>query len=537
MSLNAKIKIFFLFVICQSHLVHGQINSILKDKDKSKEIQSEFLRFMGVGDKAFEAGNYPKALEYYTRAELLSEKNDYEEGNIISKFNIAKVYSEIHTFGDALKYYNEALDIVRDNPKEEVKSLTILSNIGNLYSSEGDHLTALEYYEKVHLKAKQIKSDYNIVLSAINISDVYIKLGNYQLARKYLDQLQSVDMRNDWRQTMNVNYAEAYFKEGKIKEAEKIMSRVWGNVDNANENHCFLCVVKLLSEINSANGKIGSAIKFAKEGLKNSRSLKDHAEMYELLADVYYKDSQYKVAFQYKDSLMRANDSLYKLANSSLYATHKIKLKIQDYKSEAKHNLDKRKSERNLFLLIIVLGIVLFYFIYRSLRNRIIKQKQESIIAGNKQKIYELELDKLTSDIAEKNRKLSAKALYLSGRNELIEEVINALEQVPEIQRANVNNHIKALRTHLKTDEEWDDFISYFEQVNPNFLKTLQSKHPQLNQADIRFICYLYMNLDLKEISSIFSITVEAARKRKQRIAKKIDIDIDLLNEYILKLT
>jgi len=27
-------------------------------------------------------------------------------------------------------------------------------------------------------------------------------------------------------------------------------------------------------------------------------------------------------------------------------------------------------------------------------------------------------------------------------------------------------------------DIEWDEFITYFEQVNPGFLKTLQARHP-----------------------------------------------------------
>ena len=78
-----------------------------------------------------------------------------------------------------------------------------------------------------------------------------------------------------------------------------------------------------------------------------------------------------------------------------------------------------------LFIFAVVFVLVVFWFIYRGLKNRITKQKQEKIIAENEKKILNLELNNLTNNIAEKNRKLSAKALYLSGRNELIEEVID----------------------------------------------------------------------------------------------------------------
>ncbi len=496
----------------------------------------EITQLIATGETAMTKGDYPKALQLFTKAELLAEANDMQRQLMLVKFDIGKVYGEIHSLGDALKYYNDALNIIMKYPDLEEKGVTISINIGGLYMDQGDYLMGLEYYQKSYAKAKKLKSEYNMVLSGINISDVYNTMGSHDLARKYLDEIKDLKMDNIAAQTWKINYAESYFKEGRLKEADKIMDQVWGNVDNTDENHCYICVVKLLSQISNAKGDVNEAIKYAKEGLKNARSVKDRAQMYDLLAGIHFENWQYEKAYLYKDTLSTLNDSLSKIVQSNLFATNKVRLKIQDYVSEARYNKERREDERNLFILIIVLGIILFYFIYRSQKNNIVKQKQQNIIAENKQKIYELELNKLSNDIAEKNRRLSAKALYLSGRNELIEEVINALDQIPEIQQASVHDHIRVLREHLRSDNEWGDFITYFEQVNPSFLRKLQEQHPQLNSADVRFICYLYMNLDLKEISSIFNITIEAARKRKQRVAKKMGIDIDMLNEYILKI-
>lgn len=163
------------------------------------------------------------------------------------------------------------------------------------------------------------------------------------------------------------------------------------------------------------------------------------------------------------------------------------------------------------------------------------KQRQERKLTESKQVITDLELDSLKNNIAEKNRKLSAKALYLSGRNELIEEVMNALANIPEVtSNKKIVEYMKTLKSYLRSDTEWDEFIAYFEQANPNFLKTLSSKHPQLNSADIRFICYVIMNLDIREISTIFNITINAATKRKRRIKEKMGIDKEnSLYEYL----
>ena len=259
--------------------------------------------------------------------------------------------------------------------------------------------------------------------------------------------------------------------------------------------------------------------------------------MYNQISKLYLLNHDYAIALQYKDSVIATKDSISGLINQEFFETTKIKLKVQRYENELKINNEKHSAERKIFIIAIAFTLLLFFFIYRTLKNRIVKQKQEKIITENQQKIFTLELENLKNNIAEKNRKLSAKALYLSGRNELIEEVVNALSQIPEVsQDKDASNYMKTLKNYVKTDSEWDDFISYFEKVNPAFLSTLKIKHPQLNAADIRFICYIYMNLDIKEISAIFSITTEAGKKRKQRIAKKMEIDADDLHEYILQL-
>ena len=188
-------------------------------QNSRQNILKEFEKLNKAGEKALLAGDYPKALEYFNKAELIAESNEQQDIEVIAKFNIARVYGDIHSLGDALKYYHDALDIARKNSELEVKSLTIMVNIGNLYIDEGDMQMALEYYQRTFEKAKKINSIYNIGLSAINISDVYNKLGNYNLSRKYLDEVKNLEMGNIAQQTWKINYAESYFGEGRLEEA------------------------------------------------------------------------------------------------------------------------------------------------------------------------------------------------------------------------------------------------------------------------------------------------------------------------------
>src|SRR5699024_3543963 len=146
--------------------------------------------------------------------------------------------------------------------------------------------------------------------------------------------------------------------------------------------------------------------------------------------------------------------------------------------------------------------------------------------------------ERLKNKIGEKNRQLSAKALYLSNRNEIISEIINSLTEISIVAKNQpVSNYIRTLKNYLRTDTEWDDFIKHFEKVNPEFLKALKHRHPKLSKKDIRFLCYVYMNLDTKEICAVFNITPNACRKRKRRLIEKLGLEEkENLYDYLLKI-
>jgi len=142
-----------------------------------------------------------------------------------------------------------------------------------------------------------------------------------------------------------------------------------------------------------------------------------------------------------------------------------------------------------------------------------------------------LEQERLKNEIEAKNRQLASKALSISSRNELIEDIIDALSRESEISgNENLKKRIFELKNHLKKESEWDEFFTHFEEVNHGFLNSLKENNPELTSNDVRYLSYVYMNLSTKEISSLLNITAEACRKRKERIIKKMNLkeDIDL---------
>lgn len=500
----------------------------------------ECKQLLSDGDKFLEAKQFQKALESYIKAEVLAEKNQLEDQLFITKQSVGSAYESLSNFGEALLYFTEAYKIAVKNPKSQKDVAIILNNVGVLYHKEENYKEALSYYKRAYEIAHKENFKNNEAHYAINLAAVSNEIGNYKESINYLEKVKNEPKTQEMEEAWKICYAESLILKGQINEAKKIVDKLFVEIKDRKNYRNNIDVSILLAKIYNKQNQLDLGIKSANKGLKYNETmgmLHWNIPLYDQLSDLYFKKGDYKTGRMYLDSISKTKDSIAKLVKLQLYESNKIKFDIQEYQNELKRNKEKYEAERILFIIGIIFSLLLFFFIYRTLKNRIIKQKQEKIIAENEQKIISLEMDGLKNNIAEKNRKLSAKALYLSGRNELIEEVINSLNKIPEVsQNKEVSNYIKTLKEYLKTDAEWDDFIAYFEQVNHDFFRALKTKHPQLTPQDIRFLCYIYMNLDIKEISTIFSITSEAGRKRKQRIAKKMDIDIDDLHEYILKI-
>ena len=246
-----------------------------------------------------------------------------------------------------------------------------------------------------------------------------------------------------------------------------------------------------------------------------------------------------------------------------MFETNRVKFEIADYRRELQQSKELQQQERKTLYGLLGASLLIIFLIAWALYNSYIKNKQRKKLHQQNKEFIELELQKKESDnlllekqlhnkearalleqerlkneIENRNRKLAAKALQISGRNELIKEVINSLTDQSEIARnALLSNKIKELKKLLKNDAEWESFLTHFEEVNHGLLTKLRNNHPELTANDIRFLSYLYMDLSTKEIASLFNITVEAARKRKERISNKIGLeDSAMLYNYITTL-
>jgi len=521
-------------------------------------------KLIKIGYEAMDNANYPKALEYLTRAQLMAEKSNMYPQVFETRNNIGIIYFTLGEYGEALNYYLDAYTVAIKylEPKRE---MAVLNNIAVLYSVEGNYIKGEEYFKRAYDLAKKENDKLKIGHYAINMARVSNKTGKLEKGRSYLvEALKYLKGEKNLLLKSRITEAENLLLSGKTFEAKKILFALYPETKAEKLKEDYRELLSQLAQAYYIEKKTDSAIFYLKEGLGKDNDLESKILIYDKLSDMYADKKDFAIALQMKDSMVVSKDSLVKAKNLKLLENNKVKFDVLNYKKELNNKEALLRNERIVFFVAIFFVLVMLFFVYRLYRNRAVKLEQQKLISKREQEITSLELEneksahllvekqlkenetealleleKLKNEIEQKNRKLSARALYLSGRNEMIEVIVNSLSGLPEISKNNIlKTQIKTLKEHLKTDSEWDNFITHFEEVNQGLLHALKEKHPDLTSNDIRFICYVYMNLSSKEICSIFNITQEACRKRKERISKKMNLGDNVsLYEYLSKLT
>lgn len=491
--------------------------------------------------------NHEKSLETLTQVKSIAEKNNWQKQNFLAVNNIGANYYWMLDYGEALENYLEAYKIAVKDLDQNFEMI-VLNNIAILYSKEKKFEKAEGYFLNAYKLAEEGKDSTKIGLYAVNLATVANERNEPAKAENYLQTaFKNLDKNSPILAQAFVSKAQNLVLKNQLIQAKELIDSVLPSLSTPELSEPRISAQMLLSQIAEKQNQFLDAIELTKLARFDPQSsLEDKIEAYGKLSELNRKLNRNDLGFLYKDSVILAKDSLNVIKNGKQFENSRIKFEIQNYQKELSESQKRLKDERKIFYFIIGGIIVLIIILFWALRNYFLKMKQRKIIAERNQKIAELELEKqsrissietnkLKNEIETQNRKLATKALSYSARNELIENILVTLTQQSGFSQNNhLRKQIQELKMYLKKESDWDDFFMHFEAVNHGFIQNLKFKHPELNSNDVRYLSYVYMNLTTKEISSLLNITVEACRKRKERIIKKMDLDEEMDLYYYL---
>jgi class 3 adenylate cyclase/tetratricopeptide (TPR) repeat protein len=389
----------------RSYNVIGSIELIKHRLDRAKAAYTTALGFAtatgdlrtltsvhnNLGAMYYEESNYPEAKLHNTSAYELSIRTGNISGQATALNNLAMLSEAQGDYPLALKRYTESLDI---KMKCGSPTGTTLLNIGNVHQALSDAETAAEYYQMAIDTLSAAGDAFNLGDAYSDLAGIKVEAGDYAAGHYYYDMC--IQVSKELGSESLVVFALHQKGLAYLQQKEYALAK----------SHC-LQSVQMSRELND---------------------LEDLSRACKCLHETYRAEGDFKNALVYYEEFVQVTDSLSKLKNfdevTRLSIQHDYQLMaLKDSLSREEEkiktafayqsDLDRKKNERNLFIVLAVFVLVLAVV----LANRLwFSVKTKGIIQMERERSENLLLNILPSSVAaELKSKGSSEASHYEG--------------------------------------------------------------------------------------------------------------------------
>jgi ligand-binding sensor domain-containing protein/DNA-binding CsgD family transcriptional regulator len=144
--------------------------------------------------------------------------------------------------------------------------------------------------------------------------------------------------------------------------------------------------------------------------------------------------------------------------------------------------------------------------------------------ADHKRQILELQNEKLATEVDAKTSKLMFSAVQMAHKNEILTGIKQDLQHLNEGPETKMRQLVRKLDQELMSEDYWDEFNLYFNQINQDFARAILEQHPDLTQNDLRMCSLMRINLSTKEIASLLNISTRGVEKSRSRLKKRLGL-------------
>ncbi|MFC4479041.1 tetratricopeptide repeat protein [Flavobacterium chungangensis] len=448
--------------------------------------------------------NYSKYLYFYCQIDKLipivlktmDESNQIGPSEMILPEETFKFFGWImSTVEDksAISYYKKALQYMQ-NPSSE--SAGVLNAIGSSYFRNKDLSNAMYYFNNAEAMALKIGDSIRYAKILGDKALIYQEKGNLKDAVRFLKQ--------------DILYSQKFKIEKNEMYASIILAKILLKLKDTAE----------LEEILEKAGKIASSKSYYRSSLKEVIELK--------LIVLGGKDPQKELLLrrqlkQIEEYLLNTN------GNTVLQQSHWLiqKKKYETDNEKIRLQLEKGEKTKSLIILILILTIVLSLVTYTSLNKKL---KTKKITLEKDRLFFEQKLSDASYNIETFDEYLKNKNKQISILETELEEIRNSVAVQSEEEKTKLD---KILDSHLMTDENWKNFKKEFIKQHGEFYNYVVKNFPELKESNLKIIMLQKLDLNNSEISNLLGVTVDAIKKSKQRLKKKLGERYDLLFEII----
>jgi len=471
-----------------------QIRSAISEKKGNKSKSNSPWIVLNIGNIYFKNKNYEKALDKFKEARTLFDKAIKPQNRLnglnTSNSNIGLVYGARKEYDKQEEIYYKVYENLISNPTKNVKyTSTIMYSLAqilsvkllkdDLISAEDKLNEIIEFYEDQKSKIPDLPNS----LLIRNHGYVFSIMGAYYQSKKQYG-----------KAIKNLEKAIELFKSFPVEV----------NVTRSRLSECYLAI-----------DEIDIAEEIALENL-SYKNLSDREKRYNyrVLEKIYKKTKKNQKLIRIKDSLILISSG----SNTSKIIKSLNDLETQIILSDSARALNESKIRYNTYLYILIIGTVILFFSLITIRINYNYQKEK----GTR---LELEKDKVTQELDQKNRELVSKANFIIQRNDYLKNIQKRITS-PQKQEENYTSKMlfNELNRVISSEKSYKEFDNMFVNVYPDFYQKL-NQVSKLSQTDLRLASFIKMNHNNNEIANISGISLRTVESQRYRLTKKLNLD------------
>ncbi len=496
---------------------------------------------INLGGVCYYTGRLTEASEYYYMALVIAKNLNNTSLTATVLKNLSNVHTQLRNFDIALEHLFQALDIQQESGNRKEES-DVLLNLGITFYESGQ----IDKAENHLLASLAIKQELEKELH--EMIKVYNNLGLVAKEKKDNDKA--------------IEYYGIALELSRQTGDKQLEAVALNNIGS-----------RIMEQNNP------EAIPFLMESLEISTALglkKLMLSSYKNLQEYYGYNQNYQLAYHYAQLFQEINDSVYNEESHArildLQSDYELLMKEKENEllrqAAEIHEQEKQLSMKRenilrlrvFFLIILMIAIAILaisFIILYNLKQKTLKQgrelfSKESELAALKLEniekqnnhledmlFAEEEIRKLQqSSIDQKNHELTASAILIASKNEVLEKLRKMAIRINETNMGsttqNINEMIGEIDKQSDIEKQWEQFKKHFESIHRSFFSDLRGRYSDLTNSDLQLCAYIRLNLSTKEISRLMNITPGSVNTHRYRLRKKTGIeDSTSIDEFI----
>jgi tetratricopeptide (TPR) repeat protein len=335
----------------------------------------------------------------------------------------------------------------------------------------------------------------------------------------------NLNMGNTYAFNLNeADSALSYYKKA-LKKSEGVIeglkSKIYGNMGK---------VYAKQQDFTQAIEYLNLAVKLNKHNKENDELLDNYYELY----NIYKQKKDFKEAIKYFEKYNTLEDTI-NVAEARV-AIAKLEARFENEKNKMIiQELERKRSADKKIKTLLIAGMVLIFTIFMLVFRVIHLKRKRGQLA---RELLSKENEKLENELTYKTKQLTSQALMMMQKNKLLNDILEALQHIKNNDTES-GNQLSVLKRKIKrgihSDEDWQLFKHYFEEVNPEFFSYLLKINSKITPSELRLAALIRLKFNIKETASLLNISPDSVKSIRYVLRKKLGLAkgdnlIDFLN-------